>query len=226
MCVCVCCLGLWVGVTKPCQCLGGRAAAPGTWALSAVTETCSGLASVVAMGVTLLSWCWSHPTAWSICWDLQMAVETPCIWKTTSPKGVTRPPPNHSCCYRLDSPVWFVACSGCASLPSISVGLKLLQVSDVLERWEFTPPALLPAVPCAGCEVCDCSGQPGLRLELSGVRMSSREVVLAEGRSSEFACCGAVLSGLCWIIRLASWIFLMTLSSCSEQLLLSCGRMA
>lgn len=154
-----------------------------------------------------------------------MPVETPCIWKATSPEGVTCSAPNHSCRYRLDSPGWFVVCSGCASLPVFQLGWNCSkgQMSWRDGNWPLCSscPAVCCAVRCVQAWLAvSCSSW----LELSGVKMSSREVVLAEGRSLEFACYGAVLSGLCWIIRLASWIFLMTLSSCSEQLLLSCGR--
>lgn len=162
-----------------------------------------------------------------------MPVETPCIWKATSAEGVTCSAPSHSCCYRPDSPVWFVVCSGCASLPVFQLDWNCSkgQMSWRDGNWHlcYSCPACY-AVPCVQawlgvrCVIPQRAALRGCWLKLSGGKMSSREVVLAEGRSLEFACYRAVLSGLCWIIRLASWIFLMTLSSCSEQLLLSCGR--
>lgn len=101
--------------------------------------------------------------------------------------------------------------------PSISVWWKLIQVSDVLQRWEFTPLLLFPCRPlwhalCQSLADVVCRWQLGLHsLACSTPWLLSRSCLkqrwavgkscwLAEGKSLEFACYSAVLSGKRWTL--------------------------
>lgn len=101
-----------------------------------------------------------------------MAVETPCIWKATSSERVTCSAPNHNCCYQLDSPVWFVVCKGCASLPLFQLDWNCSQCQMPWRDGNFhlCCSCLSPAVQWPLCRqgwvwgVCDSSAcsTPGL----------------------------------------------------------------